>query len=346
MRHLRWYRECGRDCARGRQLDLPGMRQSPFQGQPTGWQPTGCMHSEARAAPAAAFATGGSCGILLAMKEKFSGRKCMRRICARLAAMAFAAAVPALACAQDMPDLRAPDLRQPAGAEWPAIGGDWSNSRYSTLTEINRDNVKNLKGAWVVHLGSGLSPKYSLEGTPVVKDGVLYVSTGNDDVYAFDAKTGALIWEHRSGIDQNITTVCCGWDNRGVAVADGKVFLGLLDGSLVALDAKTGDLIWQTQVGKWQDGYTITSAPLYYNGVIYSGISGGDREARGKLTALDARSGKELWHWWTVPAPGEFGGDTWPSPDDPDPIRANAYLHGGANVWNTPAVDPELGLIY
>jgi len=264
-----------------------------------------------------------------------------RRICLQIGLIVCLTGAPALAWAQGTPD-----LRKPAGNEWPAIGGDWSNSRYSTLKEINRSNVKNLKGAWVAHLGSGLAPKYSLEGTPVMRDGVLYVSSGNDDVYAFDARTGALIWEHRSGIDQNITTVCCGWDNRGVAVADGKVFIGYLDGSFVALDAKTGNLVWQTQVGKWQDGYTITSAPLYYNGVIYTGISGGDREARCKLTALDARSGKEFWHWWTVPAPGEFCSDTWPSPDDPDPIRAKAYLHGGANIWNTPAVDPELGLIY
>src|SRR5258708_37485061 len=194
----------------------------------------------------------------------------MRRVCAQHFAIVCLAAAPVLAGAQGVPD-----LRKPAGKEWRAIGGDWGNSRYSTLTQINRGNVKNLKAAWVVHLGSGLGRKYSLEGTPVVKDGVLYISTGNDDVTAFDAKTGALIWEHRSGIDQNITTVCCGWDNRGGAVADGKVFLGLLDGSFVALDAKTGNLVWQTQVGKWQDGYTIPSAPLYYNGVIYTGISRG-----------------------------------------------------------------------
>jgi alcohol dehydrogenase (cytochrome c) len=265
----------------------------------------------------------------------------MRAIRATMAVFVYVAALPSLAVAQS-----ALDLAKPAGSDWPAIGGDWSNSRYSTLTQINRDNVKNLKGAWVTHLGSGIGPKYSLEGTPVVRDGVLYIASGNDDVYALDAATGALIWEHRSGLDQNISTVCCGWDNRGVAVADGKVFLGRLDGSFVALDARTGGLLWQTQVGRWQDGYTITSAPLYHKGVIYTGISGGDREARGKLTALDAATGKELWHWWTVPAPGEFGGDTWPSPNDPDPVRRNAYLHGGANIWNTPAIDPELGLIY
>ena len=198
----------------------------------------------------------------------------------------------------------------------------------------------------MVHLGSGLGAKYSLEGTPIVKDGVMYLATGNDDVFALDAKTGALIWEHRSGIEQNINTVCCGWDNRGVAVGEGKVFLGQLDGSFVALDAKTGKQAWKTQVARWQDGYTITAAPLYHNGVLYSGISGGDRSARGFVSALDAKTGKEKWRFWTVPAPGEFGSDTWPKPDDPDPKRANAWKVGGAAIWQTPAIDPELGLLY
>src|SRR6516165_2531543 len=121
---------------------------------------------------------------------------------------------------------KAPDLSKPASKEWLTIGGDWHNMRYSALTQINRSNVKNLKGAWVTHLGSGLGQKYSFEGTPIVKDGILYIATGNDDVYALDGKTGALVWEHRSGIEQNISTVCCGWDNRGVAVGEGKVFLG------------------------------------------------------------------------------------------------------------------------
>lgn len=239
-----------------------------------------------------------------------------------------------------------PELRQPASREWLHVGGDWSNSRYSTLAQITRDNVKTLKGAWVTHLGSGLGAKYSLETTPIVKDGVMYLTTGNDDVFALDARTGALIWEHKSGIDQDISTVCCGWDNRGVAIGDGKLFLGQLDGRFVALDAKSGKLVWQTQIGKWQDGYTITSAPTYYRGVVYTGISGGDRSARGKLTALDAKTGRELWHFWTAAGPGDRGGDTWPSPNDPDRDKAHAYEHGGANVWQAPAIDPDLGLIY
>jgi quinohemoprotein ethanol dehydrogenase len=265
----------------------------------------------------------------------------MRRLCLYAATLTCALAIPAISSAQ-----QAPDLRQPAGKEWLTNGGDWSNTRYSTLSQINRDNVKNLKGAWVTHLGSGIGPKYSMEGAPIVQDGVMYIATGNDDVFALDAKTGALIWEHRSHINQNINTVCCGWDNRGVAVGDGKVFLGYLDGNVVALDMKTGKEIWKTQIARWQDGYTITSAPLFHNGVIYSGISGGDRSARGFLAALDGKTGKEKWRFWTVPSPGEFGSETWPKPDDPDPKRANAMKVGGASIWQTPTIDPELGLIY
>ena len=103
----------------------------------------------------------------------------------------------------------------------------------------------------------------------------------------------------------------------------------------MALDAKTGKQVWQTLVGKWQDGYTITAAPLYYNGVIYTGMSGGDRAARGKLTALDATTGKELWHFWTMPGPGEFGSETWPSPNDPDPTARRPICTAARNIWQT-----------
>jgi quinohemoprotein ethanol dehydrogenase len=241
---------------------------------------------------------------------------------------------------------REPDLRKPAGKEWLTIGGDWQNQRYSTLAKITPQNVKNLKGAWVTHLGSGLGGKYSLEGTPIVKDGVMYLASGNDDVFALDGKTGAIIWERRSGIDQNINTVCCGWDNRGVALGEGRVYIGQLDGSMVALDQKTGKEVWKTQLARWQDGYTITAAPLFHKGVLYTGISGGDRQARGFVAAVDAATGTGKWRWWTVPAPGDKGSDTWPSSNDPDPKKANAWKEGGANVWQTPAIDPDLGMIY
>src|SRR5437764_8898227 len=189
----------------------------------------------------------------------------MRRTILGTSLAATAALAVAMFISQRPAAQTQPDLTKPASKEWLHVGGDWSNSRYSTLTQLTRANIRDLKGAWVTHLGSGLGAKYSLEVTPIVKDGVMYVTTGNDDVFALDAKTGALMWEHKSGIDQNISTVCCGWDNRGVAVGDGKVFIGQLDGKLVAPDSKTGKEAWTTEVARWQYGYTITAAPPYHN---------------------------------------------------------------------------------
>jgi alcohol dehydrogenase (cytochrome c) len=240
----------------------------------------------------------------------------------------------------------APNLREPANGDWLTVGGDWSASRYSALAQINTSNVSGLKGAWVTHLGSGLATKYSLEGTPLVQNGSMYIASGNDDLFVLDATTGQLIWQYHSGIDQSINTVCCGWDNRGLALGQGLVFMGQLDGSMVALDQKSGEVQWKTQLEDWRNGYTITAAPLYYDGIIYTGVSGGDRGIRGRLTALDAATGEILWRFYTIPNPGEFGSDTWPSPNDPNPDKAVVADHGGAGIWNTPTLDPDLGLIY
>ena len=167
----------------------------------------------------------------------------------------------------------------------------------------------------------------------------MYVVTGNDDVFALKAKTGEILWERWSGIDQTISTVCCGWLNRGLAMGEGMPFLGQLDSNVVALDIKTGKEIWKTPIENWQNGYVITSAPLYYDGIVYSGIAGGEFGTRGRLTALDAKTGKILWRSYTLPAPGEVGSDTWPAENSP-------AMRGGATIWNTPALDPELGLVY
>ena len=231
-------------------------------------------------------------------------------------------------------------LQNPVGKDWVTNGGNLTNQRYSTLKQIDASNVKQLKGAWMTRLkGSGYGGKYSFEATPLVKDGIMYIVTGNDDVFALNAKTGQFLWERWSGIDQKLTSVCCGWDNRGLAMGEGMVFLGQLDANVVALDVKTGKEVWSTKIESWQDGYGITSAPLYYNGIVYSGITGGEYGVRGRLTALDAKTGKILWRWYTTAAPGQVGGNSWPAGTD-------AYLHGGASIWNTPAVDPQLGLIY
>jgi len=230
-------------------------------------------------------------------------------------------------------------LRSPVGKDWVTNGGNLTNQRYSTLKQINTFNVKQLKGAWMTRLkGSGFDAKYSFEASPLVKDGIIYVITGNDDVFALNAKTGEILWEYWSGISRK-GPLCCGWANRGLAMGEGLLFFGQLDASVVALDMKTGKVVWKTPIEQYQNGYSITSAPLYYDGIVYSGISGGEYGVRGRLTALDAKTGAILWRSYTLPEPGEFGSDTWPSGTD-------HAMRGGAPIWNTPALDPELGLVY
>jgi quinohemoprotein ethanol dehydrogenase len=231
-------------------------------------------------------------------------------------------------------------LQSPVDKDWVTNGGNMTNQRYSTLKQINVDNVKQLKGAWMTRLkGSGLGGKYSFEATPLIKDGIMYISTGNDDVFALDAKTGQILWEHWSQIGQTISTICCGWLNRGLAMGEGMLFIAQLDANMVALDIKTGKEVWRTPVEDWHNGYGMTAAPLYYDGIVYTGITGGEFGIRGRLTALDAKTGKILWRAYTLPAPGEPGGDSWPA-------GTTHYTRGGASIWNTPALDPQLGLVY
>jgi len=156
------------------------------------------------------------------------------------------------------------ELVAPPADGWPVNGGNLGNQRYSPLTEINRDNVARLKGLWRTRLrGSGLGPQYSGEAQPLVYRGVIYIVTGADDVFAVAVETGNIVWEYRANLDPAIDSVCCGWTSRGVGLGDGKVFVGQLDGRLVALDQRTGKVAWSIQAERWQEGFTIPSAPLY-----------------------------------------------------------------------------------
>jgi len=231
-------------------------------------------------------------------------------------------------------------LRNPVAKDWVTNGGNLTNQRYSTLTQIDKTNVKQLNGAWRTRLKrSGFGTKYSAEATPLVKDGIMYMVTGNDDVFALNAKTGEILWQRWSLIDRMKLTACCGWLNRGLAMGEGLLFLGQLDANVVALDIKTGREVWKTPIENWRNGYSLPSAPLYYDGIVYIGISGGELGIRGRLTALDAKTGKMLWRAYTLPGPGDIGSDTWPAP-------SGAAVPRGAPIWNTPALDPQLGLIY
>ena len=224
--------------------------------------------------------------------------------------------------------------------DWITNGGNVYNQRYSPLDQINRDTVSRLKGVWRARLGgSGVADKYSGEAQPLVYDGVVYVITGADDVYAISVDSGDLLWSFEANLDPSIDTICCGWTSRGVGLGEGKVFVGQLDGKLIALDQQTGTVVWSTQAERWEEGFSITSAPLYYGGLVITGFAGAEYGVRGRVKAYDASDGSLVWTFYTVPGPGEIGHDTWPQDSD-------VYLYGGATVWQTPAVDPALGLIY
>jgi alcohol dehydrogenase (cytochrome c) len=249
-------------------------------------------------------------------------------------------AMAAKALIEPAPAFSMQDLAATPGDDWITNGGSISNQRYSSLDEIDTSNVSQLKGVWLTHLrGSGVAAKYSGESQPVEYKGIIYVPTGQDDVFAVSADTGEILWEYKANLQQTISVVCCGWESRGVALGDGKVYIGQLDGKLVALDQQTGQVAWTTQVARWQDGYSITSAPLYVDGMVVTGVSGGEFGTRGSVTAYSAKTGKQVWRFYTIPGPGETGHETWPQ-------NSGSWKSGGAPVWQTPSVDPKLGLLF
>jgi PQQ-dependent dehydrogenase (methanol/ethanol family) len=230
------------------------------------------------------------------------------------------------------------ELSAPAGDNWITTGGNIRNERYSTLTQVNSGNVSGLQQAWRVDLdNSGVAGKYSQEATPIVYQGVMYIVTGNNDVFALDAATGERIWTYLSRINQKIDTICCGWDSRGVAIGDSKLFVSQLDGFLVALDQATGNVIWRVANVNWREGYSQTSSATYYNGMVYTGSTGGEFGARGHITAYDADTGQRVWRFFNCPTPGEFGGQTW---------ALDEWMTCGATVWNNPSIDVETNTLY
>jgi alcohol dehydrogenase (cytochrome c) len=235
------------------------------------------------------------------------------------------------------PAFDASDLTALPRANWITNGGNIFNQRYSPLTQINQDNVGELKALWRTSMGSGAGQNNSGQAQILAYAGTLYVINGANDVFALDVETGAILWTYRGNPDPR-AGVPMGRSSRGVALGDGKAFVAQLDTKVVALDQRTGDMVWSTPP-IWQQGLSLTSAPLYYDGLVIVGYSGGEMASRGRVTAFRAKDGEEAWTFHTVPAPGEFGHDTWPQ-------DSNAWQFGGAPVWQTPAVDPDLGLIY
>ena len=216
---------------------------------------------------------------------------------------------------------------------WLTYGGGYASNRYSALKQITPQNVRNLEHQWVLQ-GQVLG---AWEATPLVVDGVMYVTQRPNDVLALDAKTGRAFWVYRynNSPDQR---VCCGANNRGLAIHGDTLFMGTLDAHLVAIDAKTGRAIWNTTVGDPKVGYSVTMAPLVIKDKVIIGVGGGEYGIRGFVAAYDVHTGKEVWKFHTIPAPGEPGSETWGKGAD--------WQHGGGSVWVTGSYDPELNLVY
>ena len=245
-------------------------------------------------------------------------------------------------------------------SNWPMYGGDYGQPRFSPLAQINRDNVERLESAWVYRTGVG--PTF--ETTPVVVGGEMFITTPMEHqvqhVIKLDARTGRALW--RTPVPQQTTIFCCGPNNRGVALYGDKVFLATLDARVVALSAATGDIEWETTTGKAAAGYGHTLAPLTYDGKVIVGTSGGEFGIRGWVKALDTATGETLWTWYAIPSPEEGGWwgewlETAPgtthslnrdiAAEKRDSARyADAWERGGGPVWMTPALDPDLGLLY
>lgn len=223
---------------------------------------------------------------------------------------------------------------------WPTNGGNIYNQRYSVLDQINRGNIADLKAVWRVSLdGSGMNPGFSQQAQAIAYEGTIYVVTGENDVFAVDVESGEIRWSYEADVDFDSASICCGRLSRGVGLGEGKVFLGRLDGRLLALDQRTGRVVWNIEAADPRRGYGITAAPLYYDGMVIVGFSGGEFGIRGRLSAYDASTGDQVWNFFTVPGPGEIGHSTWPQDSD-------VWMYGGAPVWQTPSIDPELGLVY
>jgi alcohol dehydrogenase (cytochrome c) len=214
---------------------------------------------------------------------------------------------------------------------WLTYAGSYRSWRYSALDQIRKSNAGNLELKWVYQLDS----MDKFEATPLVVDGLMYFSQPPSDVIAVDAKTGRAFWTYRYPLSRNVG-VCCGRDNRGLAILGDTLFLAALDGNLVAIDAKTGKEVWKTRVVDPALGYSLTMAPLVVKDKVILGPAGGEYGIRGFVAAFDARTGKEVWRFHTIPEPGESGHETW---------AEDAWQHGGGSIWLTGSYDPELNLI-
>ncbi|BBA96413.1 putative glucose dehydrogenase [Actinacidiphila reveromycinica] len=218
----------------------------------------------------------------------------------------------------------------PTGTDYPKLGGNLGNTDYSSLTQINTGTVNRLGGAWETQLEQGNTPA-AQESTPIVSDGVMYVQTTQQDLYALDATTGTVKWEYKSGYPAQYPNSL-----RGATVGDGLVFSSFGQEHVTAIDPATGKAVWNVQLGNGD--YGLPEAMDFYDGKLFVGTSnGGGSGGRATVFELNARTGAVIWSLDTTPGPGQPGNDTW---------AGNSWAVGGSDAWMHPAVDPDAGLVY
>jgi alcohol dehydrogenase (cytochrome c) len=223
-------------------------------------------------------------------------------------------------------------LSNPVAGNWLSYNGDYTGRRYSALREINAGNVAQLRAQWVFHAFNSSQ----LEGTPVVVDGIMFMTAAND-AFALDAQTGRTLWHYSRPVTEGLIDDASQHHNRGVGIWHSRIYMETDNAHLLCLDARSGNLLWDAAYTDGNPNYGATSAPLVVKNKVIVGTSGGDDGVRGFVAAYDAETGKEAWRFWTIPTPGEFGSSSWPG---------ESYKLGGGTTWMPGTFDPELNTIY
>ncbi len=218
---------------------------------------------------------------------------------------------------------------------WPTYGGDYGSQRHSPLTQITPQNVQRLAPQWAFQTDT----LGKFEATPIVLDGVIYITGPEDLGWAIDARTGRQIWRYKRDLTSGIIA-CCGRVNRGFAVMGDRLFKTTLDAHIVALSLKSGAILWDTEMENYRNGYSGTPAPLAFKDKVIAGMAGAEYGVRGFIDAYDIRTGKRAWRFYTTAGPEDPGHRTWQGQD------AKAWEHGGGSTWTTGSYDPELNLVF
>jgi alcohol dehydrogenase (cytochrome c) len=221
-------------------------------------------------------------------------------------------------------------------SRWLTYSGDYASTRHSPLTQITPENVARLTPVWTFDSGLGAGRRDKFEATPIVIDGTMYVTGLYNHAWAIDGRTGKVIWHYQRKLPIDLR-VCCGMVNRGFAISGDRLFMTTLDAHVMAIDRKTGAPIWDVPLADYRLGYSSTVAPLVVKDKLIVGMAGGELATRGFLDAYSLETGKRLWRFNTIPAPGEPGGNTWP---------AGHFERGGGATWITGSYDPDLNLLY